>query len=92
MLKDTLGAFMVGFFIWGEDEEIIHVNDKPFFGNHVSEGIIHESLECCWGVSESEEYDRWFEESLMCDEGGFPLVTIFDVDIVVATSDIKLGE
>ena len=91
-MKDALGAFTVGFFIWGEDEEVIHVNDKPFFGNHVLEGIVHESLECFWGVSESEEHDCWFKEFLMCDEGGFPLVTIFDVDIVVAPSNTKLGE
>ena len=84
--------FAVGFFIWGEDEEVIHVDDEPSFSNHVLEGIIHESLECCWRVSESKEHDHWFKEPFVGDEDGFPLMTIFAADIVVAPLDIKLGK
>ena len=28
----------------------------------------------------------------MCDEGGFPLVTIFDVNVVVPPADVKLSK
>ena len=44
------------------------------------------------GVYESKEYDCGFEETLMGNEGSFPLVSVFDSDIVVPPSDIELGE
>ena len=82
----------MGFPIRRENKEIVHVNDEPSFDNHVSEGIIHEPLECSWGVGKPEEYDCWFEEPFMGDEGSLSLVAVFDVDIVIAPPNIKLGE
>ena len=35
----------------GEDEEAIHVDNQPSFSNHVSEGVIHESLESGRGIT-----------------------------------------
>ena len=35
----------------GGDEEIIHVDNEPSFGDHVFEQIIHESLEGGGGVA-----------------------------------------
>ena len=78
--------------VGGEDEEVIHVDNEPSFGNHIAEGVIHESLECGRGVGETEEHDGGFEEPLMGDEGGFPLVSILDMDIVVSPSYIEFGE
>ena len=49
-------------------------------------------LEHCRRVGESKEYYSGFKESFVCDEGSFPLVAIFDVDIVVPPADVKLGE
>ena len=92
MLEDTSGAFTMGVFILGENKEVIHVYDEPFFGNHVLEGVVHESLECGWGVGKPKEHNGWFKESFVSDEGGFPFVAIFDPDVVVAPSDIELSE
>ena len=91
-MEDTFGAFAVGFLVWGEDEEVIHVDDKPPFHNHISEGVVHESLECSQRVGKSKEHDCWFKKPLVGDEGGFPLMAIFDVNIVIAPSDVELGE
>ena len=74
------------------DEEIIHVNDEPSFCDHVMKGIIHEVLEGGRGITETEEHYGWFKESLMSDEGGFPLMSILDLDIIVPPLDIKFGE
>ena len=87
-----LGAFFMEGGIGGEDEEVVHIDDKPSLGNHVAEGIIHESLEDGGGVSESEEHDRRFKQPLMGDEGCLPLVTILNSYIVVPPSNIKFGE
>jgi len=56
------------------------------------EGIIHELLESGGGIGETEEHDGGFEEAFVGNKGGFPLVSVFDSDIVIAPSDIELGE
>ena len=86
------GAFTVGFFVGRKDEEAIHVDDEPSFGDHVSEGVVHESLERGWRVCESKEHDHWFEEPFMGNKGSLPLMAIFDLDVVITPSDVKLGE
>ena len=78
--------------VGGVDEEVIHIDDEPSFGDHVVEGIVHESLEGGRGVGKAEEHHGGFEESFMSDEGRFPLVTILDSYIVVSPPNVKLGE
>ena len=78
--------------IWGVNEEVIHVNDEPAFGDHVSERVIHEMLQGSRGIGESEKHDGGFKQSFMGDEGGLPLVTILDSYVVVPPADVKLGE
>ena len=78
--------------VGGEDEEVIHVDDKPSFCDHVPEGVIHESLESGRGVGEAKEHDCWFEEAFVSDKGCFPLVSVFDADVVVAPSNIEFCE
>ena len=51
----------MGGFIRKEHEEIIHVDDKPSFSNHVMKGVIYEALECGGGVVETKEHDSGFE-------------------------------
>ena len=50
-MEDSFGAFGVEVVVWGRDEEVIHVDDKPSFSDHVPERIIHESLEGGGGVA-----------------------------------------
>ena len=45
-----------------DNKEVIHVDDEPSLSNHVSEGVIHESLEHGWGVAETKEHNGRFEE------------------------------
>jgi len=91
-LEDTFGAFLMGSSVGGEDEEIVHIDDEPSFCDHIPEGVVHESLESGGGVGEAKEHDGGFEEAFMSDKSGFPLVSVFDADIVVAPSDVEFGE
>ena len=75
-----------------EDEEIVHVDNKPSFSDHVSEGIIHESLKGGGGVGESKEHDCRFKEAFVGDEHCFPLVAVLDPNIVVSPTNIEFGE
>ena len=85
-------AFTVGLFVRGKDEKIVHVNDKPSFCDHVLEGIVHELLECRRGVGKPKKHYCWLKKAFMHNEGSFPLVTIFDANIVITPMDVKLGE
>ena len=76
----------------GVDEEIIHVNDKPSFGDHVAEGVIHETLKGGGGIGESKEHHRGFEKSLVGNEGRLPLVTILYSYVIVSPADIEFSE
>jgi len=49
-------------------------------------------LESGRGVAQSKEHDCGFEESLVGDEGGLPLVPFLDVNIVISWSDIHFGK
>ena len=91
-LEDTTGSVCMDLRVRGGDEEVIHVDDEPSFSDHVSEGVIHESLECGWRVAETKEHDHWLEESFVCDEGHFPLVSIFDTNIVIPPMNVEFGE
>ena len=44
------------------------------------------------GIGHAEEHDSGFVKSSVGDEGGFPLVAFFYLDIVISPSYIKLGE
>ena len=74
------------------DEEVIHVDDEPSFCDHVMEGIIHEALEGSRGISQTKKHHGWFKESFVDDKSSFPLMSVFDSDIVVFPADVKLGE
>ena len=91
-LQHLVGSLDVCGFVRGEDEEVIHVDDKPSLGDHISEGVVHESLECSRGVVKTEEHDCGFKELLVGDESHLPLVSIFDANIVVSPSNVKLGK
>ena len=91
-MEDAFGAFTVGFFVRGENKEVVHINDEPSFSDHVTERVVHESLERGGGVGKPEEHYRWFEEAFMCNKSGLPLVTVLDADIVIPPADVKLSK
>ena len=80
------------FIIVRVDEEVIHVNDKPSFSNHIPEQVGHELLESGGGIGHAKEHDSGFVRSSVGNEGGLPLVTVLDSDVVISPSYIKLGE
>ena len=91
-MEDSLGAYSVFSVVARVDKEVIHVDDKPSFCNHIPEGVGHESLECGGGVCHAEEHDRGFVKASVGDESGLPLVAFLDADVAVSPSYIKLGE
>ena len=78
--------------VGGVDEEVIHIDDEPTFGNHVAERVVHESLKSGRGIGKPKKHDSGFEQSFVGNEGCLPLVAIFDSYIVVSPANVKLGE
>ena len=78
--------------IGGVDEEVIHIDNEPSFGDHIVEGVVHEALEGSGGIGEAEEHDGGLEESLVSDEGRLPLMTVFNLYVVIPPPYVELGE
>ena len=91
-LKNMESAESAYFRVIRKDENVIHVDDEPPLGDHVTERVIHEPLEGGRGAAKPKEHDSWFKESFVCDEGSLSLISIFDVDIVIFRSDVHLSE
>ena len=92
MLEDMTGPLFIGFWVGGGDKEIVHIDNEPAFSNHVSEQVIHEPLEYNGRVTKAEEHDCGFKESFVCDKDHFPLMAVFDTDVVVSSTNIKLDK
>ena len=86
------GSLSVSGIIGWEDKEVIHVDDKPSFHNHISKWVVHEMLEGGRGVGETKEHDSRFKEAFVGNKDSFPLVSILDIDIVVSPLYIEFGE
>ena len=91
-LENSAGSFSMGDRVRRGNEEVIHIDDQPSFSNHVSEQVIHESLECSRRVAKAKEHNHGFKEPLVHDEGCLPLMTVFDMDIIVSSTNVEFSE
>lgn len=66
-----------------ENQDIIKVNKNKMI-RHVSQNIIDQSLKCCRGIGKTKGHDTVFKMSKVSVESGFPFVTLFTLDQVVA--------
>ena len=78
--------------IRGIDEEIIHIDNKSPFCDHIAERVVHEPLKGGRRGDKAKEHYGWFKKFFVGDEGGFPLVSILDMDIVISLVNVKFGE
>ena len=92
ILENMAALFGMSFQVRGGDEEVIHVDDKPSFSNHISEGVVHELLKHGRGVAEAKEHDSGFKEPFVGDKDCLPLMTILDMDVVILPANFKSDE
>src|ERR1700722_18175685 len=76
----------------GGDQEVVHIDMEPSFVEFLSEDLVHHRLECGRRVTKAKEHDKGFETTAICDEGRFPLIALFDPNIVISPANIELGE
>ncbi|KAF9798068.1 hypothetical protein IEO21_10789 [Rhodonia placenta] len=80
MLQNLAHDPFVLLFIGGEDN------------NEIMEDDIHHCLESRGGIGEAEEHYQRFVQPPVSYKGSLPLITGFDLDIIVSSSDIELCE
>ena len=78
--------------VGGVDKKVIHVDNKPSFCNHIVKGVIHEPLKGSGEIDKTKEHYSWFKESFLDDKSGLPLISVFDMDIVIPPVDVKFGK
>ena len=92
-LEYTSGALMMeSYVILGVDSHVIHVDLKPLLQKHISEDVVHESLEGGGSVAESKEHDSGFKESHGGDESSLPLIFLLNVNVIISPTDVEFGE
>ena len=72
--------------------QVIHVDCQPLFGGHLGKNMIHECLKSQRGIAEPKEHDSRFIKTKGGDKHCFPLVFLSDPNVVISSSNIKLGE
>ena len=65
------GAFLMEGGVRGEDKEVVHVDNKPPFSDHIMKRVIHELLEGSGRVGEAEEHNCGFKQPLVGDKAAF---------------------
>ena len=75
-----------------EDEDIVQINHHYTFRDEVFEDPVHHSLESSRTVGQTKEHNKWFVETSVSSECGFPFITFFHPDVIEAPSDIEFSE
>jgi hypothetical protein len=74
------------------NDNVIQIDCDFAFSNQICEDGIYQCLECGGQVGEPKEHDTRLKKTLVGDEGCLPFITFFDPDIMVASTNIKLGK
>src|SRR5438445_10904445 len=72
-------------------QQIVHV-DYEERNLKFSKDIVHHLLEGSWGIAHSEEHDQRFISAMGGYEHAFPLVSLFNPDVIVPPSQIHFAE
>ena len=74
-----------------KNQNIIKINDDTNI-RHIRKNIIHEMLKSGRGVGQAKGHNQVFECTVMCAEGGKPLVAFCNADIVIPGAEVDLGK
>ena len=75
-----------------EDEDVVHIDGHYSFINEFLEDVIHRRLKCGGTVHEPEEHDQRFEKASVHLKNGLPLISFFDLNVVVSPVNVQLSE
>ena len=73
----------------GVYQDIVHIDHHVSFIDEFLEDVIPHGLEGGQAIGEAKEHDQGFEEAPIHSEGGFPLVSLLYLYIVVSPMYIQ---
>src|SRR5882724_1395626 len=92
-VEDLYYNLMILFFsLTAKNKDVIHVDGHYPLINELFEDVIHHHLKCGRAIHQAEEHNQGFKETLVCPEGSFPLVSLFNTHIIVSPMDIQFCE
>ena len=74
------------------DEDVVNVYADDSFHDEVLEDVIHHRLECSQAVGKTKEHYQRFAQSSVRPKRCLPLVSILNLDVVVAPPNVQLCE
>src|SRR5260370_32569861 len=74
------------------DGQVVHIDQHPSLGDLSTKDHVHHHLKGSGGIGQSEEHNRRFEEPFRGEECCLPLVSLFDVDVVVSPPYIEFSK
>ena len=73
-------------------QDVVHIYCHIALVNEVLKDVNHHHLESGWTIGEAEEHDKGFEDASIHSKGGFPLITLLDLYVVISPTYIQLRE
>src|ERR1700723_4279621 len=75
--------------LWSDNEYVVDVNEYDAVIDEISENSIHHFLKCRGRIAETKEHNRGFKQSARANEGCFPLIPLFNPDVIVTPTDVE---
>ncbi|KIJ42184.1 hypothetical protein M422DRAFT_171584, partial [Sphaerobolus stellatus SS14] len=75
-----------------EDKDVINVDNDNSLINELLEDFIHHCLESCRTICQAKEHDQRFKKASVGSESSLPFISLFDANIIVPPSNIKLSK
>jgi hypothetical protein len=75
-----------------EEQDVVKIYDKVTVVDQIRKNRVHKGLEGSRGVAETKGHDKRFKKAKGAFNGGFPFITGFNADVVVAPADIKFSK
>src|ERR1700723_55100 len=75
--------------LWSDNEYVADVNEYDALINEISENGIHHFLKCHGRIAETKEHNRGFKQSTRANECCFPLIPLFNLDVIVTPTDVE---
>ena len=92
-VKDLYYDLMMLFFsLTAKDEDVVHIDDDYPLVNEFFEEVIHHHMEGGGTVCQAKEHHQGLKEASVHPEGSFPLVSLFNMHVVVSPTDVQLCE
>src|SRR5438477_4308453 len=75
-----------------KDEDIVHINTNASRIQNDFEANIDHTLKRSRSIAKTKKHDQRFEKASIRDKCSFPLITLFDPNIVISPANVNDGE